>query len=399
MVGGVHASRVVDCIGIDPATRQGVLDTSELRATEVAALGEHLALKLPSVDPQRVVGAVTDISVRLALRLHVGSDASVVDKIHRCLEDRVHQLDRRQSIDCDSQRRFHLRRDCDRLGAARINAAAGGDQLGVVIGPRGSRQREHSRALVEARLRVRIGIEEDVAVIERGDQLDMPRQQHSVAKDIARHVADPRNGEIGRLGIDAHLAEVTLDRLPRAARGDAHHLVVIASRSARGECVAEPEAILLADAVGVVRERRRALVGSDHEVRIVGVVSLDPGRRYDLFADAVVGDVEQAAQIVLVAGDTFLQVALAVGGRRRALEHETALRSDRNDDRVLDHLRLDQPQNLGPEIFRPVRPAQSAARHFSPAQVHAFEARRVHKNLEHRLRLWKTGHFGRIELE
>ena len=337
--------------------------------------------------------------MRFALRLDVGPDAAVVEKIHRCLEDRVHELDRRQSVDCDSQRRFHLRRNSDRLGAARINAAAGGDELGVVIGPRGSRQREHSRALVEARLGIRVGIEKDVPVIEGGKQLDMPRKQHSVAKNIARHVADARNGEIGRLGIDAHLAEVALDRLPRAARGDAHHLVVIAGRPARGERVAEPEAILLADAVGVVRKRRRTLVGSDHEIRIVRVVSLDPGRRHDLFADAVVGDVEQAAQVVLIAGDTFLQVALAVGGRWRALENEAALRSDGNDDRVLDHLRLDQSQHLSTEIFRPVRPAQSAPRHFSAAQVHALEPRRVHKNLEHGLRLGEAGHFGRVELE
>src|ERR1700693_4134512 len=53
--------------------------------------------------------------------------------------------------------------------------------------------------------------------------------------------------------------------------------------------------------------------------------------RHDLLADAVVGNVEQSAQIVLVAGDSFLHVGLALRQRRCALEHETALRADRND--------------------------------------------------------------------
>ena len=393
MVGGVDPGRVVDRVGIDTPARHGVLDPSELRAAQVAPLGDHLALQLPPVDAQRVVGPVADLRVRFALRLDVGSDAAVVEKIHRRLEDRVHQLDRRQRVGGDSKRRFYLRRERDRFGAARMNASTGGDELGVVIGPRRTRQREHSRALVEAHFGVRVGIEEDVPVIEGRKQLDMPRQQHPIAEHVARHVADAGNGEVGGLRIDANLAEVALDRLPRAARGDAHHLVVVPHRPARGKRVVEPEAVLLADAVGVVRERRRALVGSDHEIRVVRVVSFHLWRRDDLLADAVVGNVEQSAQIILVAGDSFLHVGLALRRRRCALEYETALRSDRNDDSVLDHLRLDQSQDLGTEIFGPVRPAQSASRRFAAAQMHTLEARRVHKNLEHRLRLGKAGHF------
>ena len=68
----------------------------------------------------------------------------------------------------------------------------------------------------------------DTTVIEGRKELYVPRQQHPVAEHVARHVADAGNGEVGGLGIDAHLAEVALDRLPRAARGDAHHLVVVA---------------------------------------------------------------------------------------------------------------------------------------------------------------------------
>ena len=61
---------------------------------------------------------------------------------------------------------------------------------------------------------------------------------------------------------------------------------------------------------------------------------------------------------------------------RRALDEESALRADRHDDGVLDHLRLDQAEHFGAEIFAPIGPAQSAARDRPEAQVHAFDARR-----------------------
>ena len=129
------------------------------------------------------------------------------------------------------------------------------------------------------------------------------------------------------------------------------------------------------------------------------VVALDLRRRHDLVADAVVGEVEQPAQVVLVAGDAFLHEGVAVGTRRRALQHEAALRADRHDHGVLHHLRLDEAQHLGAEVLRPVGPAQAAARDLAAAQVHALEARRVDEDLEHRLRLGQPGHLGRIELE
>ena len=70
------------------------------------------------------------------------------------------------------------------------------------------------------------------------------RQQHAVAEHVAGHVADADAGEVLALAVDAELAEVALHRLPRAARGDAHRLVVVADRAAGGERVAEPEAVV-----------------------------------------------------------------------------------------------------------------------------------------------------------
>ena len=236
-------------------------------------------------------------------------------------------------------------------------------------------------------------------MVECSDEPDVPRQQHAVAEHVARHVADPRDGEVGRLRIDAHFAEMALDRFPRAARGDAHRLVVVARGAAGGERVAQPEPVFLADAVRVVGERRRALVGCDDEVRIVGIAAPDARRGNDGVADAVVGEVQQTAQVILVAGDAFLHHRLAIRRGGCALQHEAALRADGHDHRVLDHLRLDEPQHLGAEILGPIRPSQAAACDLAAAQVHAFEARRVDEDLEHRLRLRQSGHLRRIELE
>ena len=49
--------------------------------------------------------------------------------------------------------------------------------------------------------------------------------------------------------------------------------------------------------------------------------------------------------------------------------------------------------------FAPVRPADAAARDAAGAQVHAFDARRVHEQLEHRPREREVGDLRGIELE
>ena len=272
-----------------------------------------------------------------------------------------------------------------------------GDQRLVVVGPRRTRQLEQPPALGVRRGRVGVRVEEHVAVVERADQPDVLRQQHAVAEHVAGHVADPDDRELGRLHVDAELAEVALDRHPRAARGDAHRLVVVADRAARRERVAEPEAVLLRDPVGRVGERRRALVGRDDQVRVVAVVADDVPRRHDLAVRDRVGHVEQAADERAVAADDLLEQRLARG--RRALHDEAALRADRHDQRVLDHLRLHQPEDLRAEVLAPVRPAQAAARDAAAAQVHALDARRVHEDLEARPRQRDDRDARRVELE
>ena len=161
-------------------------------------------------------------------------------------------------------------------------------------------------------------------------------------------------------------------------------LVVVAVAAARRERVAEPEAVLRRHLVGGVGQVRRALVGRDHQIRIVVVVADDLRRMHHLAVDDVVGDVEQARDELAVAID---EIGVERRPRRQlALQHEAALRPDRDDDRVLHHLGLHQAEDLGAEVVVAIAPAQAAARDPAAAQVDALELARVHVDLEQRPR-------------
>ena len=278
VVGGVHAGGVVDEVGVQPATLGGVLDPAALGEPEVAALADALDPQLGAVDADGVVGLVPGLGVGLGARLDVGADAAVPQQVHRRQQDRAHQLGRghppRLRVELlEAERLAHLRGDRDRLRAARPDPAALGDQRRVVVLPRGPRQVEEPLALGVRRGRVGVRVDEDVPVVERRDQPGVLRAEHAVAEHVAGHVADADAGEVLVLAVDAHLAEVAAHRDPGAAGGDAHGLVVVAHRPARGEGVTEPEAVVLGDLVGDVAERRRALVGGHDQVGVVAVVA------------------------------------------------------------------------------------------------------------------------------
>ena len=234
-------------------------------------------------------------------------------------------------------------------------------------------------------------------MVERRDQLDVRREQHRVAEHVARHVADADDREVLALRVDAELAEVALHRLPSAPRGDAHRLVVVAGAAAGGERIAEPEAVFGGDGVGDVGERRRPLVRGDDEIRIVGIAAGDVARRDDVGAAPVVGDVEHPAQQRLVRFDAFALEDRTIG--RRILHHESALRSHRHDDHVLDVLRFHEAEDFGAEVLAAIGPADAAARDLAGAQMDAFHRRRVDEDLEHRPRRGKLRNGLRIELE
>ncbi len=240
-------------------------------------------------------------------------------------------------------------------------------------------------------------------MVERGDQANVLGEQHAVAEHVAGHVADADDGEVLCLRVHAQLAEVVLHRLPRAARGDAHRLVVIAVRAARCERVTEPEPVLARNAVGDVAERRRALVRGHDQIRVVRVVTARlRWRHHDPLAvgigDVVVGEVQQARDERSVARQPGGEPRIAVVGGR-ALHHEPALGTGRHDDRVLDHLCLDQAEDLGAEVLAPVRPAQPPASHWAEAQVHALHPRGVDPDLEPRPGLRQIRDQSRVQLD
>ena len=236
-------------------------------------------------------------------------------------------------------------------------------------------------------------------MIEGRDQPYVFRQQHAIAEYVAGHVADAGAGEVLRLDVDTDLAKVPLDAFPGAARGDAHALVVVAGGAARGEGVAEPVAIFDRNGIGDIGERRRALVRGHDEIGVVAVAAHHVCRRNGPAMHDVVGDVEQAADEGLVAGDAFLLHLLARSARGQPLRVEAALGAHRHDHRVLDVLRLHEAEHLGAVVFATIGPADAAARHVSHAQVHAFDARAVDEDLELRQRQRQVRNRVRVELE
>ena len=345
VVGGVHACRVVDGIGVDVHTRQGRLDPSELGASEVAALADHYGPQGPTVNADSVVGAVTNLGVDLLGRLHVRPDTSLPEQVDRRQQNRLHQLGgrHRRRASGQSQGQDDLLADPHRLGRPRYDGPALADQAPVIVGPRGPGQLEEPLALRERRGRDRVGIQEDVPVVERRDQPDVFGQEHAVAEDVAAHVTDTNDREVRRLDVHTSLAEVSLDRLPRSSRRDAHDLVVVAGRTSGGESIVEPVPIGLGDPVGDVGEGRGALVRGDDEIGVVSVVTNDSRGWDHLGANTVVGDVEQAGDEQLVGRDAFGQPGLPLGRRvGQRLGEEPALGAGRHDDGVLDHLGLDQ---------------------------------------------------------
>ena len=82
---------------------------------------------------------------------------------------------------------------------------------------------------------------------------------------------------------------------------------------------------------------------------------------------------------------------------RRMFHDEATLGAGGHDDGVLHHLRLHQPEDLGPEVLHPVRPAQPASGDLAEAQVHALDPGRVDEDLE--LRPGQRQHADRLRVE
>ena len=162
-----------------------------LRQAEIAALADDARANARRVDADTIVGAIADLGVVLARRLDVGADAAVVEQID------VHRED--VANDLLAARRLGLQVEQSRAPPA-LSGISLADRSntpppalivdGVVVGPRRSWQVEQSLALGEGSLDVRVRVDEDVLVIERGDEARRAASQHAVAEHVAGHVAD-----------------------------------------------------------------------------------------------------------------------------------------------------------------------------------------------------------------
>ena len=170
--------------------------------------------------------------------------------------------------------------------------------------------------------------------------MNLVRQQHAVAKHIAAHIANAHHGE--RLGLNVLILfpEVTFHAFPGAAGGNPHLLMVVTGTATGRKSIAQPETVFVGQAIGDIRESRGALVRRHHQVGVIAVMSHHLFRRHDRVAFAIVGDIQQASDELLVACDSLLLPCFAVT-RCAAFHHKTALGAHRDDDGVLDHLRLD----------------------------------------------------------
>ena len=203
------------------------------------------------------------------------------------------------------------------LGAARVDAAAGADQRLVVVVPARTRQRNMRSRSMKLRAESGFGSRKMWRWSNAASRRMCLRQQHAVAEHVAGHVADADAGEVLRSGNRVPSARKwRLTDSQRALGGDAHALVVVADRAARGERVAQPEAVLRPRCRWRCRRRSRCPCRR----RPPGTGSSPSWRTtsagvHDFAVDEVVGDVEQAVDEALVAGDALGQHAHR--GRRR----------------------------------------------------------------------------------
>ena len=375
MVGTIDTPGVVNKVGVQPATLEGVFDPAKLGQTQVTALADHFAAQFRTIDPQAVVGLVADIAVRFGTGLHVGANAAHPQQIHLGLQNMRNQHVRRHPVGLDTQQLFHFRADGDRLGAAIEHAAAFGNEFRVVIGPGRTGHFKQPLALFVAHLRVRVRIDEDVHVVECGHQLGLLGTQHAVAEHVPAHIADTDGGEFVLGRVDAHFPEMTLDRHPGATGGNAHLLVVVAVAASGSKGIAHPEAVFGGDLVGDVGEGGGALVGGHDQVMVVFIMPHHTFGRTDAGLDQVVGQIQQTTNEGLVGLNALGHEGFPVGRVRQAFGDESALGTDRHNDRVFDLLGFDQAQDLGAIVLEPVGPTQATPCDLAAPQVYPFDPR------------------------
>ena len=329
---------------------------------EVAALGDDARAQLARVDAHRVVGAVADVGVGLARS---------PSRRCRCRRSRAGRRGIARIARTSSW-------PVTRAGVEPERARAPASRARCVFAPRGQTpppveifvwvvvrpaRAAAARRGACARAHATSGSGSGSRNTWRWSNAASSRARRAsssaVAEDVARHVADAGGGVGVALGVDAELGEVVLRALPRAARGDRELLVVVALGAARRERVAEPEVALERDRVRGVGEVRGALVGRDDQVRVVAVAAVHAGRRHDARPRRRGRRSGRGGPAMKT---RYCASAAARASRARepaALQHEAALRADRHDQPVLQHLRPHQAEHLGAEVVEAVAPADA----------------------------------------
>jgi len=92
VVAAVDSGGVVDRVGVKFHPLPCGLDPSPLGEAEVAALADDADAQASPVDPNRVIGLVPDLTVRLRRSLDVGADPAVPEQVHGRLRDRADEV-------------------------------------------------------------------------------------------------------------------------------------------------------------------------------------------------------------------------------------------------------------------------------------------------------------------
>ena len=182
VVGHVDARRVVDGVGVDAAAGERVLDAAGWVKPRLPPSATTRARSSPPFT-RTLALALSPTSALVSLaRLDVGADAAVEQQIRLHPEDRLDQAVAVERRRLDAEHGAELRRQRHHLSAARHDRRAAAERARIVVGPARARQREEPRPLGVRARRIRIGVEEDVTVVERGAELERPRQQQALPK-------------------------------------------------------------------------------------------------------------------------------------------------------------------------------------------------------------------------
>src|SRR5690606_27803393 len=400
LVGAADPAGVVDEVGVAGTAPQAVLNPAQLGHAEVAALAYHPGAHFAAIDPQAVIGLVAHVRVAFTGGLDIGADAAVPDQVDGGLEQAIDEFVGSQVLFGDIEDVPDLRAEGDLLELAGEHAATFGNQLRVVIGPARARQMIQALTLIEAATGIhRVGVDEDLQVVEGRQQAHRAGAQQTVAKYVAAHVTDTYDGNRVLLHVYAQLAEMPLYRDPGTPSRDGHALVVVPHRATGGEGIAHPEAVVGGNAVGNVGEGRRALVRGHHQVIVIVIVTDHLRRRYHLAVDQIIGDIQQTLDEDAIAGNGLLLDSITPGLVRQTPWHEAALGTHRDDHRVLHLLGLGQAQHLGAVVLFPIGPTQTTPGDLAAAQMHPLDPRRVDEDFVHRPRQRQLRNRRRVELE